>query len=435
MHIVDIIKKKRAAGALSGEEIDYFINGYVDGSIADYQISSLLMAICFNGMNEEETRNLTMAMVNSGDTVDLSRIPGIKVDKHSTGGVADTTTLVAAPLVAACGGKVAKMSGRGLGHTGGTLDKLESIPGFSVFLEMSQFEELVARIGLSVIGQTANLVPADKKLYALRDVSGTVENLSLIASSVMSKKIAAGSDAIVLDVKTGSGAFMKTLPDSIALAKAMVDIGKGVGRNTMAIVSDMNQPLGNAVGNALEVKEAIEILSGGHRDGALREVSLVLAAWMLVVSDLAKTPEEGRAAAEKALESGAGLARLSDMIAAQGGDPRICQDTNLLPGAATQISLTADNSGWVTKIDCEEVGMAALLLGAGRTKKTDVIDPAVGLWLKKRLGDEVAAGDELAVFYANDEAKLLESMERFKKALIVGREKPEVLSLIPEIIV
>jgi pyrimidine-nucleoside phosphorylase len=438
MQILDIIQKKRSGGVLSAGEVRFFIQGYVADEIPDYQIAALLMAIFFRGMNQEETRDLTLAMVQSGDTVDLSRIPGIKVDKHSTGGVADTTTLVAVPLVAACGGKVAKMSGRGLGHTGGTLDKLESIPGFSVSQKMEDFERLVSTIGASVIGQTADLVPADKKLYALRDVTGTVDNLSLIASSIMSKKIASGSDAIVLDVKTGSGAFMKELKDSVALARAMVDIGKGVGRKTMALVTDMNQPLGNAVGNALEVQEAIEILSGGH-PGALKEAALALASWMLVVSGLDKTPEEARVRLDQALVRGQGLAKLAEIITAQGGNPRVCEDVTLLPQAAEKVSVTADKNtpaaAYVGRMDCQAIGMAALLLGAGRSKKTDVIDPAVGLWIKKRLGDPVKPGEELAVFYVNSKAHAEEAIERFKKAVILTEEKPAPLKLIAEVLV
>jgi pyrimidine-nucleoside phosphorylase len=429
MQILDIILKKRKGGILSAPEIDYFVQGYVKEEIPDYQISALLMAVCLKGMNQEETRDLTMAMVNSGDTIDLSRIPGIKVDKHSTGGVADTTTLVAVPLAAACGARVAKMSGRGLGHTGGTLDKLESIPGFSVSQKMEDFERIVSAIGLSVIGQTADLVPADKKLYALRDVTGTVDNLSLIASSIMSKKIASGSDAIVLDVKTGSGAFMKTLKDSTALAEAMVEIGKAVGRRTMALVTDMNQPLGNAVGNALEVREAVEILSG-RCPGALRETALSLASWMLVVSGLDETPEAALVRLEKALGEGRGLEKLQAMITAQGGNPKVCEDPSLLPQAAERISVTADlripQGGYLRQIDCEAVGMAALLLGAGRSKKTDVIDPAVGLWIKKRLGDPVGPGEELAVFYVNNRSRAEEAIDRFKKAVVIGEAPPPV---------
>jgi len=433
MQIVDIILKKRGGKALTTDEINFFIEGYVGGEIADYQISALLMALWFKGMDERETKDLTLAMIESGDKIDLSNIPGIKVDKHSTGGVGDTTTLIVAPLVAACGGKVAKMSGRGLGHTGGTLDKLESIPGLSISQTMQSFEEIVSRVGLSVIGQTANLVPADKQLYSLRDVTGTVDNLSLIASSIMSKKIASGSDAIVLDVKTGSGAFMQKTEDSIALAKAMVDIGTLTGRNTMAVVTDMEQPLGNAVGNALEVQEAIEILKGGHK-GDLLEVSMVLAAWMLVVSEICTTETEARNKLEEALDSGAALEKLSAMIEAQGGDAGVTEDVLRLPQAAKKISIKSEKSGWISQIHAEEIGISALLLGAGRTKKTDPIDPAVGLWMKKRLADKVAVGDEIAVFYVNSEDRLDEAMKRFLAAIEIDSAPPESRPLIHKII-
>ncbi|MDC7126758.1 MAG: pyrimidine-nucleoside phosphorylase [Spirochaetales bacterium] len=433
MHITDIIHKKRSGKVLSKEEIDFFINGYVDGSIPDYQVSALLMAIWFNGMNAQETTDLTLSMVASGDTVDLSGISGIKVDKHSTGGVADTTTLVAAPLVAACGGRVAKMSGRGLGHTGGTLDKLESIPGLSIEQPMDVFQKFVNTIGVSVIGQTGNLVPADKKLYALRDVTETVDNLSLIAASIMSKKIASGADAIVLDVKTGSGAFMKTVDDSIALAKAMVDIGNLAGRRTVALVTDMNQPLGNAVGNALEVQEAIEILQGGH-PGDLRDVIFALSSWMLMVSDLAENEDEAMEKLEKSLSSGAALKVFSEMIKAQGGDPLVCEDTGRLAKAKNLISVKADKNGWITEMENAEIGLSAMLLGAGRQTKEDVIDPAVGLWMKKRLGDEVKAGDELAVFHVNDDKNLEEAVNRFKAAVKIGSSKAEEKKLIYKIV-
>ena len=433
MHITDIILKKRSGEVLTKEEIDFFIKGYVDGSIPDYQASALLMAIWFNGMNPQETTDLTLSMVASGDTVDLSAIDGIKVDKHSTGGVADTTTLVAAPLVAACGGRVAKMSGRGLGHTGGTLDKLESIPGLSIEQPMEVFQKLVNTIGLSVIGQTGNLVPADKKLYALRDVTVTVDNMSLIAGSIMSKKIASGADAIVLDVKTGSGAFMKTEEDSVALAQAMVDIGKLAGRSTVALVTDMNQPLGNAVGNALEVQEAIEILQGGH-PGDLKEVTFALASWMLRLSGLAGSDDEAMEKLNKALSSGAALDSLRNMIKAQGGDPSVCDDTLKLPRAGRLVSVTAESSGWVAEMDNTEIGISAMLLGAGRQTKADVIDPAVGLWMKKRLGDEVKAGDELAVFHVNDEKNLDEALARFGAAVKIEGVKPEMIPLIYKVV-
>ena len=433
MHITDIILKKRSGEALSKEEIDFFIKGYVDGSIPDYQVSALLMAIWFKGMNPQETTDLTLSMVASGDTVDLSGIKGIKVDKHSTGGVADTTTLVAAPLVAACGGKVAKMSGRGLGHTGGTLDKLESIPGLSIEQPMEVFQNLVNSIGLSVIGQTGNLVPADKKLYALRDVTVTVDNMSLIAGSIMSKKIASGADAIVLDVKTGSGAFMKTAEDSIELANAMVEIGKLAGRNTVALVTDMNQPLGNAVGNALEVQEAIEILQGGH-PGDLKDVAFALSAWMLRLGGLSGSEEEAMDKLNNALESGAALEALSKMIKAQGGDPSVCEDVKKLPQAEKLISVKAESSGWISEMDNTEIGMSAMLLGAGRQTKEDVIDPAVGLWMKKRLGDEVSVGEELAVFHVNDEKNIDEAVRRFLAAVKIGGEKPRKLPLVYKVV-
>lgn len=433
MHITDIILKKRSDKALSKEEIDFFISGYVGGLIPDYQASALLMAIWFNGMNAQETTDLTLSMVASGDTIDLSAINGIKVDKHSTGGVADTTTLIAAPLVAACGGKVAKMSGRGLGHTGGTLDKLESIPGLSIEQPMNIFEELVNRIGLSVIGQTGNLVPADKMLYALRDVTVTVDNMSLIAASIMSKKIASGADAIVLDVKTGSGAFMKTVEDSLELAKAMVEIGKLAGRSTVALVTDMNQPLGNAVGNALEVREAVEILRGDH-PGDLKDVAFALSAWMLRLSKLADSETEAMDMLNEALESGKALEALASMIKAQGGDPSVCADTSRLPQAGRLLSVTADQGGWLSEMDNTEIGVSAMLLGAGRQTKSDVIDPAVGLWMKKRLGDKVKAGDELAVFYVNNEKNLDEALSRFKNAFKISSGEPEKLPLIYKVV-
>ncbi len=433
MHITDIILKKRSGEKLSKEEIEYFINGYVDGNIPDYQASALLMTIWFNGMDPQETTDLTLAMVASGDTVDLTGIKGIKVDKHSTGGVADTTTLVAAPLVAACGGRVAKMSGRGLGHTGGTLDKLESIPGLSIEQPMEVFQDLVNKIGLSVIGQTGNLVPADKKLYALRDVTVTVDNMSLIAGSIMSKKIASGADAIVLDVKTGSGAFMKTVEDSVGLARAMVDIGKLAGRATVALVTDMNQPLGNAVGNALEVQEAIEILRGGH-PGDLKTAALALSSWMLRLSGLADSDEDAMLKLNSALESGAALNALRKMIEAQGGDPTVCDDVKKLPQAGRLIEVKAESGGWVSEMDNTEIGISAMLLGAGRQTKADVIDPAVGLWMKKRLGDKVAVGDVIAVFHVNDERNLEESISRFKAAIKIGGGRPEKLPLIYRVV-
>ena len=429
MHITDIIYKKRNGNELTKEEIQYFIRGYTEASIPDYQMSALMMAIWFQGMSPRETSELTVAMAESGDQVDLSAIPGIKADKHSTGGVADTTTLIVAPLVAACGGKIAKMSGRGLGHTGGTLDKLESIPGFEVYQSMEQFTEIVSSIGVSIIGQTGNLVPADKKLYSLRDVTVTIDNLSLIASSVMSKKLAAGSDAIVLDVKTGSGAFMKKIDDSINLARAMVDIGKSAGKKITALVTDMNQPLGNAIGNALEVREAIEILQGKH-PGDLRTVSLSLASQLLLLSGIAEVPAEAMAQLENAISSGEGLKKLAAMIEAQEGNPEVTRNTDLLPQASEKVTVSAPADGYITAMNTEEIGLAAMLLGAGRAKKEDSIDKSVGIWMKVRLGDEVSAGDPLAEFHINDTKNRDEAITRFTEAVTITdspEEKPELI--------
>ncbi|MCL2793594.1 MAG: thymidine phosphorylase, partial [Spirochaetaceae bacterium] len=380
MLVTELIDRKKHGEQLSSEEINFFIKGYVEGTIPDYQATALLMAIWFKGMDYRETADLTLAMAHSGDIVDLSGIPGIKVDKHSTGGVSDGTTLIVAPLVAACGGKVAKMSGRGLGHTGGTLDKLESIPGFSVNIGMKKFTEIVSEVGLSVIGQDKELVPADKKLYELRDVTGTVDNISLIASSVMSKKIASGSNAIVLDVKTGNGAFMKKIGDSVRLAEVMVEIGKRAGRKTVGIVTDMNQPLGFSVGNALEVREAIEVLQGKH-ESSLKKVVFTLAARMLMVSDICVTEIEALEKLEDALVSGKALFKLAKMIEMQNGNPDVVSDISLLPQAAKKIAVKADKKGYITEIETKNVGIAAMMLGAGREKKDDKIDPAVGIWL------------------------------------------------------
>ncbi len=418
---MDIIQKKKYNGKLSKDEIRFFVDGYVRGEIPDYQMSALLMAIWFNGMDKEETTDLTLAMVDSGDRIDLSIIPGIKVDKHSTGGVADTTTLIVGPLVAASGGLVAKMSGRGLGHTGGTLDKLESIPGFSISQTMESFADIVKTCGVSVIGQTGNLVPADKKLYALRDVTGTVDNLSLIAGSIMSKKIAAGSDKIVLDVKTGSGAFMKTVDDAAALGRMMVDIGTMAGRETHAFITDMNEPLGNAVGNALEVREAVEILQGKH-EGDLKDLSVALACKMLVLGGICETDEQAREKVTAAISSGEALRRFGRMIELQGGNPAVIHDTSLLPSAEHILEVPAESSGIITGMNTEQLGMSALLLGAGRMEKSDTIDPAVGYWLQKRLGDTVEKGDPLAVFYVNDRKNLDEAVGKFKNAVMIGKK-------------
>ncbi|MGX0848910.1 pyrimidine-nucleoside phosphorylase [Staphylococcus auricularis] len=402
MRMVDIIEKKRDGKALTKEEIEFFIEGYTQGDIPDYQASSLAMAIFFQDMDDEERATLTMAMVNSGDYIDLSHIKGVKVDKHSTGGVGDTTTLVLAPLVASVGVPVAKMSGRGLGHTGGTIDKLESIEGFHVEISEDQFTQLVNDDRIAVIGQTGNLTPADKKLYALRDVTGTVNSIPLIASSIMSKKIAAGADAIVLDVKTGNGAFMKTVEDAEALAQAMVRIGNQVGRQTMAIISDMSQPLGHAIGNALEVKEAIATLRGeGPKD--LTELVLTLGAQMVVLGQQAATIDEARNLLEQAIEDGRALDKFKTFISNQGGDPSVVDDVSRLPHAQYQYELAAPRTGVVTEIVANELGIASMMLGAGRKTKEDEIDLSVGLVLNKKVGDNVNEGESLLTIYSNQE--------------------------------
>ncbi len=402
MRMVDLIEKKRDGHALTKEEIHFIIEGYTKGDIPDYQMSALAMAIFFRGMTEEETAELTMAMVHSGDTIDLSRIEGIKVDKHSTGGVGDTTTLALGPLVASVGVPVAKMSGRGLGHTGGTIDKLESVPGFHVEISNDEFIELVNKNKIAVVGQSGNLTPADKKLYALRDVTATVNSIPLIASSIMSKKIAAGADAIVLDVKTGAGAFMKDLNDAKALAKAMVDIGNRVGRKTMAIISDMSQPLGYAIGNALEVKEAIDTLKGeGPED--LQELCLVLGSHMVYLAEKASSLEEARHMLEKAMKDGSALQTFKTFLAAQGGDASVVDDPSKLPQAKYVIELEAKEDGYVSEIVADAVGTAAMWLGAGRATKESTIDLAVGLVLRKKVGDAVKKGESLVTIYSNRE--------------------------------
>ncbi|KGF26072.1 MULTISPECIES: pyrimidine-nucleoside phosphorylase [Staphylococcus] len=416
MRMVDIIEKKRDGKSLSKEEIEFFIKGYTNGDIPDYQASSLAMAIFFQDMNDEERAALTMAMVNSGDVIDLSKINGIKVDKHSTGGVGDTTTLVLAPLVAAVGVPVAKMSGRGLGHTGGTIDKLESIKGFHVEISEEDFIKLVNENQVAVIGQSGNLTPADKKLYALRDVTGTVNSIPLIASSIMSKKIAAGADAIVLDVKTGNGAFMKTLEDAEALAHAMVSIGNNVGRNTMAIISDMSQPLGRAIGNALELKEAIDTLNGkGPED--LTELVLTLGSQMVVLANRAKTLEEARQLLNEAIENGSALEKFKTFLENQGGDASVVDAPELLPTATYQIEYKAQSSGVVSELIANEIGVASMMLGAGRQTKEDEIDLSVGIVLNKKVGDVVKEGESLLTIHSNREnvddviKKLDESIE------------------------
>lgn len=415
MRMYDIIMKKRNGFALLKEEIEFFVNGYTKGEIPDYQISALLMAIYFSGMNEEETFYLTMAMADSGDRMDLSGIEGIKVDKHSTGGVGDKTTLVIAPMLAALDVPVAKMSGRGLGHTGGTIDKLESIPGFCTVLPEEKFIENVNRIKIALVGQTANLAPADKKLYALRDVTATVDNISLIASSVMSKKLASGADAIVLDVKTGNGAFMKQEDDAIELAREMVQIGTSAGKETIALVTDMNEPLGNAVGNALEVREVIETLSGnGPKD--LLELSMVLGAYMLIVAKKTDSIENGIKMLYETIENGSAKRKLKEFIEAQGGDSSVVEDTGRLPKASIVMDIIAQENGFVKRIDTEQIGMASLVLGGGREIKDSEIDLSVGIVLQKKIGDKVEKEDVVATIYANDLEKLKMAKEKLELA-------------------
>ncbi|MBC5996072.1 pyrimidine-nucleoside phosphorylase [Romboutsia hominis] len=429
MRIYDIIRKKRDNHELSKAEIEFFVDKYSKGEIPDYQASALLMAIYLNKMNKEETVYLTEAMMNSGDVIDLSEIDGIKVDKHSTGGVGDKTTIALAPLVAACGAPVAKMSGRGLGHTGGTLDKLEAIPGFSIEMEAKKFIDSVNKHKIAVCGQTATIAVADKKMYALRDVTATVDNISLIAASIMCKKLASGANAILLDVKTGDGAFMKTLDDSFELAKAMVDIGNGMNRDTIGMITDMDEPLGFAVGNSLEVIEAIETLKGnGPKDFV--NLCETLGAYMLVLAKTADTFEEGVEKIREAISSGSALEKLKVFIENQGGDKRVVDDYSLFPQANLVIPIKAHRSGYISRIEAEEVGVSAMILGAGRETKDDELDLAAGIILNNKVGDYVNEGDTLATMYLNKEEKLESAKERFINAYSIVDEKVEPKKLV-----
>ena len=433
MRMYDIIHKKREGEELSQDEIFHLIDGYVKEKIPDYQMSVWAMAVYFQGMTARETADLTMAMAQSGDQIDLSSIPGIKVDKHSTGGVGDKTTLVLAPLVSAAGVPVAKMSGRGLGHTGGTIDKLESIPGFTTDLEMKEFIDNVNDIKVAVAGQTGNLTPADKKLYSLRDVTASVESIPLIASSIMSKKIAGGADKIILDVKTGRGAFMKELEQARKLARAMVDIGQEIEKDTRAIISDMNQPLGSAVGNSLEVIEAVETLKGkGPKD--LVELCLSLGANMLIMADKVEQFQEGYKLLEKKLKSGAALKQFEKFIKQQNGNPDIIQDYSLLPQSDFQVKVKAQSSGFVTQLDALKIGLTAMKLGGGREKKGDNIDPAVGITLNKKIGSDVNENDLLTTLHINDKQLKTEAVELIQKAYRIKNHPSEIGDLIYEII-
>lgn len=415
MRMVDLILRKRAGNALTEEEIRWFVQGFTDGKIPDYQVSALMMAIYFKGMDMEETVHLVQAMIDSGDVIDLSAIRGEKVDKHSTGGVGDKTSIVLGPMVAACGVPVAKLSGRGLGHTGGTLDKLESFSGFQVELTMDQFVRNVNEYGIALVSQTANLVPADKKLYALRDVTGTVENISLIAGSIMSKKLASGAGGIVLDVKTGSGAFMKDEGAARQLAQAMVEIGQRMGRKTVALISDMDQPLGNAVGNALEVKEAIQALKGeGPAD--LMELCLALGAEMLMVAGNVGSTEEGRAKLEAQIASGAALEKLKDLIQAQGGDPNQVDAPGTLPRAGMEVQIYSPEQGYISRLQADQVGLASMMLGAGRETKDSKINLGAGIWLHAKPGDYLEKGQLLAELHGEDQEQISEAAEALLKA-------------------
>ena len=433
MNPCDIIRKKRFGGELNETEIRAFVDGVVDGSFADYQASALLMAICINGMTDRETLALTLAMAKSGETLDLSDIPGVKADKHSTGGVGDTTSLVLVPLVAACGVKMAKMSGRGLGFTGGTLDKMESIPGMSIDLDVDAFKRQVTDIGCAIIGQTAELAPADKVLYALRDVTATVDCMPLVVSSILSKKLAAGCDVVVLDVKSGSGAIMDTPEKSRKLAEMMVRIGNLSGKRFSALITDMDQPLGNYIGNALEVEEAIDILAG-RTEGALKDVALELGAHILRNAGAVGTVNEGVKLLDEKIRSGEGLKKLAEMIAAQGGDPRVCEDTGLLPKAKTLIDIKADHAGYISSMVTSDIGNAAKLLGAGRERKTDALDLSVGIVMKVRVGDRVKKGDVLCTLHAGEKSDRTGAYNLMKRSITISDEKPEARPLIQVVV-
>ncbi len=434
MRMLDLIEKKRDGGVLTPEEINFIIRRYVSGAIPDYQMSAMLMAIFFQGMLASETAALTQAMAQSGDQVDLSPIQGIKVDKHSTGGVGDKTTLIIAPMVAAAGGKIAKMSGRGLGHTGGTIDKLESIPGFQTSMTREQFFRIVNENGAAIIGQSGSIAPADKKLYALRDVTGTINSIPLIASSIMSKKLASGSDRILLDVKTGNGAFMKTLPDAVALARTMVAIGRHSGRKTIALVTNMDVPLGNCIGNALEVKEAISVLQGhGPRD--LRGICILLASYLLYLSEKGSM-DDCRRMAEQVLSDGSAFSSFQNMVAAQGGDVSVLDDLDTFHPSAYQTPVCAPTDGYLTEMDTQGCGVASSLLGAGRETKESRLDYSAGIFLKKKTGDFVHRGDVIAVLHTSREETLKPARDRFLQALTFGAsaplQKPLVLAQISD---
>lgn len=432
MRMYDIIQKKRDGGALTKEEIDFFVKGYTDGSIPDYQASAFTMAVYFQGMNDEETTNLTLAMANSGDTLDLSCIDGVTVDKHSTGGVGDKTTLIVAPIVASLGCKVAKMSGRGLGHTGGTVDKLESIKGFKVELSPEEFIEQVKNTGICVIGQSGNLAPADKKLYALRDVTATVNSIPLIASSIMSKKLAAGSECIVLDVKTGSGAFMKTVESAVELSQKMVAIGRNAGRKVAALITDMDIPLGTNIGNTLEVEEAVRVLKG-EVNNDLKEVCIALASNIVSLAKDIELPEAEKLVNE-AICDGRALSKLRELVIAQGGDVSYIDNTSEIPKAKISHEVISGKTGYINHMDTEKIGLSSVILGAGREKKEDSIDYTAGIILRKKTGDFVSTGDVICELITNDEKRISQAEAMFIEAITISDEKPDMKPLIYETI-
>lgn len=426
----DIILKKRDGGKLSKEEIDFFVSGFTKGEIPDYQMSAFLMAVFLKGMDEIETRDITVSMTDSGDKMDLSDIDGIKVDKHSTGGVGDTTTLLIGPIVAAAGLKFAKMSGRGLGHTGGTVDKLEAIEGYRTSLTEKEFKDQVKKIGLAVISSTGDIAPADKKMYALRDVTATIDSIPLIAGSIMSKKLASGSDVILLDVKAGKGAFMKTVEDAKKLAEALVSIGNRAGKKTMAVITDMDQPLNTHIGNALEVKEVFETLSGEHKNSALREISVYLSANLIMMAGLADNLDKAIAIANDMIDSGKAKEKMRELLECQAGSSKSLDDPSLLPKAPVVMPVTLDVDGWIKEIDVLELGITARDLGAGRIKKEDSIDPAVGIVMNKRVGDKVSKGETIAYIHASSEDSAKEAIERLKKSITISETEVEHKPLI-----
>ena len=432
MNFLDIIQKKKENKALSEEEIKFFIENYVKGEIPDYQVSAFLMAVYFNKLNLDETYYLTKAMIDSGDRVDLSEVPGSKVDKHSTGGVGDTVTLVLGPLLASVGLVFAKMSGRGLGHTGGTLDKLESIPGFNINIGGKEFVEILKKSNIAVIGQTENIVPADKLLYALRDATATVDNVSLIASSILSKKIALGTDALVLDVKVGSGAFMKDVPSAVELSELMVNLGKKFGRNTKAIITSMNEPLGDAIGNSLEVIEAINILKG-KKSGHLKEIALRIGSKLMIMEGLAKTEDEARKVLEGKISDGSAIEKFKEMVELQGGDPSYIDDTDKFKKSSIIKDIISEETGFVKAIEAIEIGIASRDLGAGRHKKGDVLDLSAGIYLHKKVSDFVEKGEKIATIYTEKENEVEGAIDRIKAAYAFSDKREDYKLIIEEI--